>query len=300
MPDPSSDSPLLQAANRSLVLSIDLIGWELTHPGDRLELALKEPGVHWKIKNLIDKEAGYLVNPSFGANFGATGEQAKKIAFGTLGVLGEASWDSIKKSPRYKLLDSSLKDFKTEFDKTPTGIFVDRHKMELILAGSLLTIGGAVAQYHFRTNDDFADLYAKGVSLATKKIKIGDLTLGAEFPKFVPSKRQVEFKALAGYDFKVVDTKFEFGGKFENDRMNQFDGKAVVQVPLHAAALDLKLKGSLGASTVRNPLTDVFDTKLKYSLGVEAETKDKNFMLDVMLSNEDKNYLLTGGLKYRF
>ena len=299
MPD-KTDSELLQAAHKPLVLAIDLIGWELSHPDDRLSLALNEPGVYWKVQDVIRKETNSLVYPAFGTNFGVTGDPAKKIAFGALEVMGEATWDSIKKSPRYKLFDQSLKDLNSTFEKTPTGLWVNNHKTELILFGSLLTIGGALAQYHFRSNDDFASLYAKGVSMATKKIKIGDLTLGAEFPKFVPSKREVEFKTFGEYDFKLLDTKLEFGGKIENDKLNRIDTKAIVKVPLKSGNLDINLKGTAGATFSRDPVSDVFTPKYNYSLGVDAETKDKRFMLDLMLSGENKNLLFTGGLKYMF
>lgn len=299
MPD-NSDSELVQAAHKPLVLAIDLIGWELSHPSDRLSLALNEPGVHWKIHDVIRNEANNLVYPAFETNFGVSGEPAKKIALGTLGVMGEATWDSVKKSPRYQLLDQSLKDLKTSFDKTPTGIWVDRHAAELILFGSLVTIGGAIAQYHFRGNDDFGALYAKGVSLATKKIKIGDLTLGADFPTFAPSKRELEFKSFAQYDFKPVEAKFEFGGKVENDKLNHVEGKALVKVPLKSGGLDINLKGSAGASFTRDPLLDVYAPKYNYAVGVDAETKDKRLMMDLMLSGENKDVTVTSGLKYMF
>jgi hypothetical protein len=43
---PDNDNDLMQAAHKPLVLAIDLIGYELSHPDDRLAAALKEPSVY--------------------------------------------------------------------------------------------------------------------------------------------------------------------------------------------------------------------------------------------------------------
>ena len=130
-------------------------------------------------------------------------------------------------------------------------MLVDQNKGELIFLGSALTLAGGWAQYHFRTNDDLAGMYAAAVSAGTNKIRIGQLTVGASFPKFVPSKQQLEFKGTTGYDFKVVDTRVDFGGKVENDTLKQIDASAVVSVPLNYKSLDLKLKGSFGTTITR-------------------------------------------------
>ena len=299
MPDPNEDD-LLKAVRKPLVLSIDLIGYELPHPSDRLSLALNEPSVQWKIQEAIDKEAFRLIQPSFGT-FYATGDPAKRIALSTLQIAGEATWASVQKSPRYKLLDSSLNDLKTSFDKTPTGIFVNQHVPELILAGSLLTIGGAVAQYHFRTNADLAALYAFGVSAATSKIKIGDLTLGATLPKFVTApKRELEFKSYGQYDFKVLETKLEFDGRVQNDKLNSLDARAMITVPLHYGDMAFKLKGGFGPSFSHMGDGSPMDTKWNYLLGVDAESKDSRLKAGLLFSGGNQPPTLTGALKYMF
>jgi hypothetical protein len=295
----ADDNELLNALHRPFVLSMDLIGFELKHPGDRLKQALEQPSVLWKIQETIDKEAKLFNEPNFtGAS--ASGDSAKRIALGALQTAGEATWDSIQKSPRFKLLDSSLKDLKSTFDRTPTGILVDQHKMELILVGSALTLGGGFAQYHFRTNDDLAGLYATAVSAVTSKIKIGQLTVGASVPQFVPSKQTVGFKASGGYNFRVVDTKAEFGGKLEHGQLNQIDAQAIISVPLNYKNIDLKLKGSFGAELKRPDDTHSFDTTWKYSLGVEAASKGSRFKASLLGSGENNKVTVTLGAKYAF
>ncbi len=299
MPDPAEDS-LLKAAYKPLVLSIDLVGYELSHPADRLSMALSEPGVYWKIQEAIDKEAIRLIQPGFGT-FYASGDTAKRIGLSTLQTVGEATWASVQKSPRYKLIDSSLKDFSTAFNKTPTGIFVNHHKPELIIAGSVLVIGGAFAQYHFRTNSDVASLYALGISAGVGKIKIGDLTFGATLPKFVTApKRELEFKSYGQYDFKVLEARVEFGGKVENDKLNQLDAKGLITVPLKYKDIDLKLKGAFGATLTHMGDGKPMDTTWKYSLGLDAGTKDSRLKAGLLLSGENKNLMFTTGMKYLF
>src|SRR5690242_521556 len=102
---PDNDSDLLQAAHRPLVLTIDLLGYELSHADLRLDMALKDPSVYRRIEDLIDDEAKKQINPTFANNYSFTGAPAKRIALGTLKAVGDASWDSLKKSPRYLQLD---------------------------------------------------------------------------------------------------------------------------------------------------------------------------------------------------
>lgn len=293
------DANLIRALNRSVALSIDLAGFELQHPGDRLKLALDDPSVYLQIREAAAKEARFLIEPTF-SGFYASGEPASRIAVDMLQIAGKATWDSIQKSPRYRLLESSLKDVKTEFDKTPTGIVVNDHRTELILMGSILTLGAGVAQYHFRTNDDLAKLYAATISSATSKIKIGDLTFGATFPTFVPSKRQVEVKAFAGYDFKVVDTKVEFGGNFQNSRMKQIDAAAAITVPLKVSNLDLKLNAGAAVTFKQPEFGSQLDTNWNFSLGIDAGSKDFRLRAGVLVGKQNDQPRMTAGLNCVF
>ena len=104
MPD---NDELFNALRRPLIVSVDLLGYELRHPGDRLKLALDQPSVHWKISDEIGKHATRLIEPGFGSYY-ATGEPAKKIALNALQIAGQATWESIQKSHRYKLIESNL------------------------------------------------------------------------------------------------------------------------------------------------------------------------------------------------
>ncbi|MBL8228352.1 MAG: hypothetical protein JNL98_07745 [Bryobacterales bacterium] len=297
MPE-KSDSDLIQAATEPLVLSIDLLGYELTHAEDRISLALSEPSVYRRVQELIDVEAGRSIMPRF-ENFGATGEPAKRIAMGTLSAAGDAVLTSVKQSPRYLKFDESLGNLKSTFGQTPMGVWINSNKTELLIAGSLLTIGGAVAQYHFKTNDTVGDYFAKGVSLATRSIKLGQLDLGADFPKFAPSKRQVDFNTHAGYNFKLVDTRVELGGKVENGKLNQLDGKAMVMVPLKCSNVDVKVTGSVGGSMQRASDSS-FNSKLRYSLGVDVGAPKQGVSAGLMLSGENRNYTLGVAAKVHF
>jgi hypothetical protein len=208
-----------------------------------------------------------------------------------------AEWDSIQKSDQFKRIDSSLSDLKTEFDKTPTGFLVNHHKPELILVGSALTLGAGFAQYHFRSNDTLAKIYATGVSAATSNIKLGQLTLGAGIPSFTPSNRSVTFSGHGGYNFKVLDTKLELGGKLANGEFNGFSGKGTVSVPLNSKVLN-KLSVSAGAEADRSKPTSPYNWK--YSLGINASAQDSRFSVGVIATDQNRNYSVMTTLKVPF
>jgi hypothetical protein len=293
---PTNDENLLNALRRPIVLSIDLIGRELKTQ-DSLKRALEQPSVYMKIQDAIQKQATLVLDPGAQPSYYASGDTAKKLSLNILQMAGAAEWDSIQKSDQFKLIDSSLNDLKTEFDKTPTGLLVNHHKPELILVGSALTLGAGFAQYHFRSNDSLAQIYATGVSAATSNIKLGQLTLGAGIPSFTPSNRSVTFATHGGYNFKILDTKLELGGKLANGELNQFNGKATLNVPLNDKLLS-KLSFSAGAAAERSKPTGPYNWK--YSLGIDGSSQDSKFSVGVMATDQNRNYSVMTTVKLHF
>ena len=207
--------------------------------------------------------------------------------------------NQLKKSPEYAKIKSSLKKLECAFDKTSVGIFVDKNKTWLIIVGVVGGLGGTVGLYYARSGDLLAgQLLPRLSEYALKKREIANtgISIGASLTKFIPSTRELSFKAIIALEWEKIEASLNISGDFKGSEVIQATSTVKITVPLKK-----NIKFSANASlcykrqTVK-PGTNcgktfgVTDQTTKLELGLVLDYKVNRYTNINIYYKQERNY----------
>ncbi len=212
------------AANKTVAVAIDLVGWSGKNSHRIVERVLEDKKIQKKLAEELKKAGQELMKEQTGGKAVSLGDSLGKIGGAAGGVLQKPITNHVKQSVEYKRLDSSLSQLKCAFDSTPVGAFVNENKTQLIVIGAVAAIGGGVAMYYTKAGD----IPAKGLKLLPMLIpdfSIGSVDLSVKTLEFKPSQRRIGADATAKGKWKGVNADLQLGATFANDALVRAAGK---------------------------------------------------------------------------
>lgn len=258
------------SAVRSVVLGIRLANATLHNREKIAEETLKSEKVQKAIHEAFRKQAGSLVKASLS---GQTLDGAAARSF--IGPIGEAArpkaLKEVQQQKAYRDAATGLRTLKCSFDSTPVGVFVDKNKTWLIIAGVVVGAGSAVAMYRTRSGDVPAKAMAAITELAAKKIEVGNVTFDVKGLEFVPSKEDA--KGTVGVTMgplEAVHTRFELSAAVKGGKLEELSVSDSLVVPL-TDHTKLTAKASVGLR----------DNSPTYDMALVVKRKHNGFTLDV-------------------
>jgi hypothetical protein len=137
---------------------------------------------------------------------------------------------SAKRTREHQRLEQSIKQLECSWRKSALGVFVDKHKGLLIIVGSGLALGGAVAMYQFKAGDEIAGPATDLLKKLVKFSVLGNVEISTGKIVFQPAERIVGTTLVATANWKRVKLKFEAGVRFQDVKLTQATGKAEVSI----------------------------------------------------------------------
>lgn len=262
---------VIDAAQETLVLALKVGERSLLDSPETIEKILNDPRVQRAIKKAAEKQARELVKKQTGGKTVTTDDVqagAKAVATAAADPALKSAEEKIKSTREFKKLEASVKELECAYRKSPVGIFVDKHELELILIGAGLAIGGATAMYVFRTGDELvnnplADMAKKLV----KKKFLGNIEVAAKEITFRPSERVVGTKILTTGTWERVTVKFELGATFKELDVQNASGRGDLSVKV-TKGLKLDSHAMIGYArpeeSWQNPMLYDLGLKLTY------------------------------------
>ncbi len=287
------------SAVNALVLTFNLVGYELKSGPSRIASALEDSKVQEAIREALNKELQTFLKETqqLPGSFTGGSQAARKIGL----AVGKAALDpgtqkivgDIKRSSRYKKLERGLRDLKCSFSKSPVGVWVDENKALLIVIASGLVIGGGAAMYVARAGDVPADLAASLAQKKLKTIQLGKISVGASKITFVPSKRELGLQAFVDTSkWKAVRFhKFTINVHAKDDKLTNLGVGAEVRVPIEGTGTHQFMSGYV------DPVAD----KYQFMLGIRHSSKGLSVQLaaDYLKEQEKTSYGVAGKVGYK-
>lgn len=214
MSDQCTDLP--GSAVKTLVLAVDLVGYELENGPKRVAEALQNKAVLEAIQKALKEEAEKILKEQKEGLTVDGREAASRLAaeFGkaVLDAGSKQVKDDIEKSAAYKKVEKSLKDLECAFKKSKVGVFIDENKTVLIIVASGVVVGAATAMYVAGVGDKPLEWATDLAEKKLKGIQLGKIDLSVPNLKIEPSTKRIEvevgvntarWKAIPATDFKV-------------------------------------------------------------------------------------------------
>jgi hypothetical protein len=255
---------------RSVVLGIRLVGATVRNRDQIAKEALENKKVQKAIHDAFRKQAGAMINASLTGET-LDGKAAKTFVESIAKAAHPHAAGAVKKQKEYAEASQGLKDLKCAFDETPVGIFVNKNKTWLIIAGVVVAAGGAVAMYLTKSGD----VPAKGLTFITeqaaKKIEVGAVTFGVKDLDFVPTKQNVKGTVEVSMgSLETAKVNFDLRSAVKGGTLEELSLSETVVVPL---SKQTKLTGKAGIG--------MKERKPTYDLALAVKHSDKGFTLDV-------------------
>ncbi|MDH5328115.1 MAG: hypothetical protein OEZ68_18640 [Gammaproteobacteria bacterium] len=199
--------------------------------------------------------------------------------------------NSIMQSPDAQRLKTDLQEFKSAFECSPTGVWVDKNKGLLIVVGVLGAIGGSYYMYKNRTGDTIADL---SKSLLKKTWVVGSINLDTKVTKLVPSKREIGVELAASYKWEQITTKVSIN-MLAHEKLADISTMGTITIPLK----NRMVAGiGIGSSNTNLPLgagsTGVQDSSL--NAFVNLQYNRDNLSIQLNASTDDKGTRAIGAI----
>lgn len=196
----------------TLVLTLKLVGYEAKKGPQRILTALQTTQVVKAIETALKQEAEALLKKQFKGEALDAKEAAASLGKGVgKAVLGKAPdqiLKEVKSSARYQAVEAGLRELQCAFKRSAIGVWIDENAALLIIAATGIVVGGVTAMYVARSGDVPAEALTTLAKVGLKQIEVGTLKFGLDDLKFVPSSREVGFKAYIGKGkLKAVTTK---------------------------------------------------------------------------------------------
>ena len=229
MADEKSDP--IDAANQIIFLAFDLADAEIANLPGQIAVALNSPPVQDTIrKTLLDfaqSKAG-----SGGAVLSSADSQKLLAAIGT-GVEGAASdniLEQIKKTHEYIKLEASIAAFKSAAGSSSLGVWVDKNKNILYVAGAALVVGTASVLYITKTG---GPLVGTAVDALKDKefevLQVGKLQIKAGLLDFQPDARIFGARIAGTKEWQKVTLDLKLGILAQGAQVQKVEGAAVVK-----------------------------------------------------------------------
>jgi hypothetical protein len=229
MADPKPD--VLDAGHQVFVLAFDLVDAEIERLPEHLAKTLVSPPVQDAIKKtLLD----FAKSKQNAAGTVVSGEEAKKLVEslqkGVTGAAGDELLKTIKKTPEYLKLESSIDAFKKAAASSTLGVWVDKNKGILYVVGAALVVGTASVLYVTKTGGSVLNTVLD--PLEGKKfevLKIGKLTIKAGLWDFQPDARILGARVFGTAQWQRIKLDLKFGLLAEEATIKQVQGEAAIK-----------------------------------------------------------------------
>jgi hypothetical protein len=252
-PDQCKDLSVGGAAQTTIVFAFDLVDKEIPKVPARILKSLESKEVQDAIKATLTKFAQSRAQSTTTV---VSDKEAKELAEALAKGVGEKAGDEIleqiKKSPEYKKLAASLKDFEAAAKCSPMGVWVDKNQTTLYIVGAALLLGGSAALYITKTGGAAVDLpvgLLKGKSLNI--VKVGGFSLKGQLLEFKPETRTIGAGLTLAQDLDQVKLTFKLGVIASGTEVKQVNAQAIVKaddftITVSGAADTEKKKINLG------------------------------------------------------
>jgi hypothetical protein len=204
-----------EVLGETLVLSMDLVGFNLGNTKD-IGRGLRLKSAEKAIQKAVDKENKQLTKQFLkGKSLGD--DKAQDM----LKNVAQATAAATVQHAQRKLGEG----IGCAWKRSPMGIWVDENEWVLYIVVPVL-VGGAGAGagylYHARVGDRPVGMLTSLVQPHLKFKPIGNLTLGVEELKFVPSERTVQTKVFTKIEWKPVQVGFSVSGGVTDGKVSNF------------------------------------------------------------------------------
>ena len=217
----------------TLVIGFNLTGFRVGQH-QSIAQAMRQKEVEKTIKKAVDAETKKLLEKQL------KGPVAPDTAKESLKKVGEKVGEAVTEDAKNKLGRWAECTWK----HSPLGIWIDENQWVMYIVVPVVIGAGAGAtgyMYHARVGDTPANL---GTSILKKHLKykpLGNLELGVEGLKFVPSKRDVELKFFSTVDWKPFKAKFTLGGGTHDGNLSKLNASSELTYRGIGAASNLEL-----------------------------------------------------------
>ncbi len=263
-----------EGLEKVVVAAFELTGETLKNAPQLAEDALKSKEVRQAFLDWAVKETVSAVKKGDGTSGGSiiVSGDANEAGKRLLESLGESAKDEvikkIKETPEFKRLEGRVDKLKELFEKSPTGVFVEKNKTWLIISGILAGVGGVTLLYVAKTGDKVLSL-AEGKDV--KIAKLGKIEFRAGATKLEPSTTTLGANVIAKGKWDNIEAKVELSGVVSGkNEYVQVGGKAELE---YTPNKDTSFKFTLDANTYK--LTPLAFGNNKPLAGLDPGARDR-------------------------
>lgn len=210
---------LEQAANRTVVLAIDLVGATVRDSPQLLQRVLSSDSVQKALAEALRKAGQDMMEEQSRGQLVTFGQSMQRLGSAAGGVLRSPTESEVRKQREFLRLEQGLRELGCAFNESPVGVFVNENSTLLVVVGTVAALAGGVAMYYTRAGDAPASLLEKLPKLDV--LKIGAVTISAGNFTFRPSERAAGASLQASGRWQAVKASLELRASFANDRLTQ-------------------------------------------------------------------------------
>lgn len=274
----------------SFTLAIELTGGQIKNLPDTLARILKDPKVHQKIKESLEKRLGELQKKSLEGRPVDSDQALQEIksvfTADTLDMTTKLLKEELEKSPKFRQLKSSLEGLKCKFKDRPLGAFYDEAEGVLLIFTVGVIVAGAVGMYIAATDDLDTPLSAVSKLATMPSITVlGKVDLGLADVVLKPSEKKYD----AGIYARV--SKWKAVEKAELKVVVQTKDEKVAAVPI---SVETKVGLAPGWFNTFGATYEPIQKKASFSLGIVGGTDRLSVQVKANVESESKK-LTYGG-----
>jgi len=223
---------------------------------------------------------------------------ARAVLDAGMEAYGEAIENAVTSNPKMDLLKQEANAFKSAFECSPTGIWVNENKTMLIVMGVIGVVGGVAYMYKNRTGDTIASLSKDQLK---KTWKVGTIDLNTKVTNLKPSNREFGLEFSASSKWKQFNTNITLSFLAQNDIIS-VSSKSSVAVALSTdKTLSLGMTQKSDNSTLSLPLAskNSFSTDINAFVHLAYKNESTTMKLGMNVgTNKNPSYFLS--LQMRF
>lgn len=277
----------------SFVLAIELVGGQIKNSPQLVTKVLQNAEVQKKIKESLEKRLGELQRKAMlgqPVNSAQALEEVKSVfVVDTLDATKAVLKNELEKSPKYRLLKTSLENLSCKFKERPLGAIYDEAEGVLLILTAGVMVAGVVGMYVAATGDADTPL-----SLASKLAELpsvtvlGKVDLGLTDIVLKPSEKKYDAGLIAKLGkWKAVE-------KAELKVVVQTKDERVAAVPI---AVETKVRIAPQWFSTAGASFDPVQAKASFALGIVGGTDSLTVEVKANVATEEKKKTFGGAAK---
>lgn len=225
---------------RLVVIVFDLPGDEIQNWPRLLQSSLMDKPVQDGIRSALDNFLVDRTASGLGMNdlTGKDGNDIVKAIYSSgRGKFQASALKQVKDTASYARLERAVVDFQNSAKISPMGVWVNKNRTMVFVAGLMLVVGGAVALYVTKTGGPVNNLVVDQITHnRVDVLKVGKFVLRGQLLAFQPDKQKIGGALIAIERFEQVNVSLNVGVTATTSSVQQINGYTVVATP--ARSLD--------------------------------------------------------------